>query len=254
MSGTSAKGLDESGVFIEQSGSEGRRRKFRRPATAWACGRQTNEEGATAIHLTLTATEPHRLSVISTKSDAMPNYRSINVALHSQFDIETFPEYAPQPQEYYAQRGIAGKVPPLIDEKTATCSVYIPVFPGSQFWISYSVSPPVPDDQQFLFKLFINGAHVVSWSAGRAQDWKGKTMFGLYEKECEDGKKRVEKRVLCFTPPDKKTKQWTDVIDAFDEDAYMEIRVHRAHRSKRIERDIKEFKDTEHGKRQRGIE
>ncbi|KAF2686091.1 hypothetical protein K458DRAFT_238457, partial [Lentithecium fluviatile CBS 122367] len=181
-------------------------------------------------------------------------YRSINVALHSQFDVEIIPEYRPRPQEFYTERGVEGKVPPLVDEKTPTCSVYIPVLPGSQFWIAYSISPPVPKDQQFLFKLFINGAHIVNWSTGKEQRWEGKTMFGLYERECEDGKKRIEKRVLCFTPPNKKTKQWTDVTDAFDESACMEIRVHRAHASKRVERKVEDYKDTDHGKSRRGID
>jgi len=184
----------------------------------------------------------------------MPTYRSINIELHSQFDIETFPEYRPRPQKHYAENGISGSIPRFIDEKTATCSVYVPVLPGSQFWIGYSVSPPVPEDQQFLFKLFINGAHIVSWSTGKEHSWKGKMMFGLYEREFEDGKKRIEKRVLCFTPPDRKTKKWTDVENAFDENTYMEIRVHRAHGSKRIERQVEEYKNTDHGKSRRGIE
>jgi hypothetical protein len=184
----------------------------------------------------------------------MPKYRGVNIELHSQFDIETFPEYRPRLQDHYTEQGISGKVPSFTDEKTATCSVYIPVLPGSQFWIGYSVSPPVPEDQQFLFKLFINSAHIVSWSTDKEQNWKGKTMFGLYERECGDGRKRVEKRVLCFTPPDPKTKQWNDVSDAFDEESYMEIRVYRAHASKRTERQVEEYKDTAHGKSRRGIE
>lgn len=184
----------------------------------------------------------------------MPTYRGISLELHSQFDIETIPEYRPRPQEHYAERGLSGKVPPFIDEKSATCSVYVPVLPGSQFWIGYSVAQPVPEDQQFLFKLFINGAHIVSWSTGSKHNWKGKTMFGLFEREYEDGRQRAEKRVLCFTPPNRKTKQWTDVADAFDEESYMEIRVHRAHGSKRVARQVEGYKDTAHGKNQRGIQ
>lgn len=184
----------------------------------------------------------------------MPTYRSINIELHSQFDIETFPEYRPRSPEYYAEHGVKGPIPPHVDDKTSTCNVYVPVLPGSQFWIGYSVSPPVPDDQLFLFKLFINGAHIVSWSTGKEHGWKGKTMFGLYEREYEHGRTRVEKRVLCFTPPNRKTKEWSDVADAFDTDAYMEIRIHRAHASKRFMRQVEPYKDTVHGKSRRGIE
>lgn len=193
-------------------------------------------------------------STHTTLSLAMPTYRSINLVLHSQFDVESFPEFSPRPQEHYNDRMITGTIPPFVNEKTATCSVYIPVLPGSQFWLSYAVLPPVPDDQHFLFKLFINGAHIVSWSTGKEQKWKGKTMFGLYEREEEDGRKKLEKRVLCFTPPDKKEDQWADVSDIFDEKAYMEIRVHRAHGRKRIPREAETFADTAHGINRRGIE
>jgi hypothetical protein len=178
----------------------------------------------------------------------MPTYRSINIALHSQFDVETFPEYSPLPQEHYTR-----PVPKLIDDTTSTCSVYIPVLPGSLFWIGYSVSPPVPDGHFFLFKLFINGAHIVSWSTGKDEGWKGKTMFGLYERpDDEDGNKRVEKRVLSFTSPGENG--WDDVEDAFDEKMCMEIRVHRAHGRKRIERQMEPYRETRHASNAKGID
>lgn len=184
----------------------------------------------------------------------MPTYRSINIALHSQFDVETFPEYDPLPQQHYTSRGITRTVPEAVDDATSTCSVYIPVLPGSTFWIGYSVSPPVPEGHYFLFKLYVNGAHIVSWSAGKEEGWKGKTMFGLYERaEDEDGKRRVEKRILCFTPPDKRDRVWKEVMDPFDEKMCMEIRVHRAHGRKRVERQMEEYKNTPHAKNARGI-
>jgi hypothetical protein len=177
----------------------------------------------------------------------MPTYRSINIALHSQFGIETLPEYYPPAQAHYASLGINRTAPKLVDDDTATCSVYIPVLPGSIFWIGYSVSPPVPDGHYFLFKLYVNGAHIVSWSTGKEDKWKGKTMFGLYERaEDEDGKKRVEKRMLCFGP----TK---DVTDAFDDKSCMVIKVHRAHGRKRMGRDLEEYKGTQHAKNAKGI-
>jgi hypothetical protein len=179
----------------------------------------------------------------------MPTYRSINIALHSQFGIETLPEYYPLSQAHYTSLGIACTVPKLVDDDASTCSVYIPVLPGSTFWIGYSVSPPVPDGHYFLFKLYINGTHIVSWSTGKKDGWKGKTMFGLYERaEDADGKKRFEKRMLCFTPPDPRDKMWKDVTDAFDEKMCMEIKVHRAHGRKRVEREMEEYKDTQHAK------
>jgi hypothetical protein len=185
----------------------------------------------------------------------MPIYRSINVALHSQFDLETLPEYYPLPQEHYTSRGVTQTVPKLIDDASSTCSVYIPVLPGSTFWIGYSISPPVPDGQYFLFKLYINGAHIVSWSCGGEEGWRGKTMFGFYERaEDEDGKKKVEKRVLSFTAASNEDRAWDDVRDPFDEKMCMEIKVHRAHRRKRVERDMAVYDQTRHAKNAKGIE
>ena len=184
----------------------------------------------------------------------MPIYRSINIALHSQFDIEALPEYQPASTEHYLARGITGFVPEYIDDTTSTCSVYVPVLPGSTFWIDYSVSPPVPAGHFFLFKLHINGAHIVNWSTGKEEGWKGKTMFGLFESVGEKGRKITEKRVLCFTPPDREDGKWKDVADVFDPTARIEITVHRAHGRKRIEREIQQYKDTEHATNGKGIE
>ena len=173
----------------------------------------------------------------------MPTYRSINIALHSQFDVETLPEYYPTSKDEYISRGITGFIPEFIDDITSTCSVYVPVLPGSTFWIGYSVSPPVPSGHFFFFKLYLNGAHIVSWATGKDESWQGKTMFGLYERpEDEHGKKRAEKRVLCFSPPDKEDREWRYVVDMFDEKACIEIKVHRASGRKRIEREMDEYK------------
>jgi hypothetical protein len=168
------------------------------------------------------------------------HYRSIEVGLHSQFDIETLPEYRPDPNV------ITGFTSQFVEEKTSTSSVYILALPGSTFWIAYSVSPPVPEEHFFLFKLYINGAHIVSWSTGREEGWQGKTMFGLFDSpEDEDGRKRIEKRVLCFAAKDD--------VDTFDETARIEIRVHRADGRKRVERQTEEYRNTEHAKNGGGI-
>jgi hypothetical protein len=186
----------------------------------------------------------------------MPTYRSITLQLHSQFDISTFPEYTPLPASHYASYTTqAVKKPPspplLINEKTSTCSVYIATFPGSTFWLSYSVAQPVPPDQHFLLKLFINGKHIVSWSSGKEEEWTGKTMFGLFERtDDEDGKKRIEKRALRFANEDG---EWKDMKNAFDPDTNMEIRVYRASGRKRIGWETEQYMETEHGKEPIGI-
>jgi hypothetical protein len=185
----------------------------------------------------------------------MPAYRGIDIELHSQFDVETFPEYSPRPQSYYDERGITEIAPLFVDSQTSTCSVYVAVFPGSQFWISYAITQPPADDHYLLFKLFINGIPIVNWSCGKSDGWKGKTMFGLYERrDGDEGKKRVERRVLCFATPDEEDGERKDVTNAFDPDAHMEIRIFRAHGRKRIAREFEDYATTRHAKYGRGIE
>jgi hypothetical protein len=184
----------------------------------------------------------------------MPTFCSINISLHSQFDVGTLPEYYPVSLEHYVTRDMLGTTPRPVDDASSTCSVFVPVLAGSTFWISYSVSPPVPAAHHFLFKLYINGVHIVNWSVGKKEAWRGKTMFGLYERpEDEEGKRRAEKRALCFMPPNNMEKTQDGTEDRFDERICMEIKVHRAHGRKRVERDLQEYSRTEHAKDEKGI-
>lgn len=170
----------------------------------------------------------------------MPTYRSINIALHSQFDIEMIPEYHPPPSPF-AHPSDYPAIAPHVDDATSACSVYVPALPGSQFWISYSVAPPVPEGHYFLFKLFIDGENVVSWSTGKEDAWMGKTMFGLFD---AGNGKTVEKRVLCFSAPVKEKQV---------QDGSLEIRVHRASGRKRVEREAKVYEETELAERDGGV-
>ncbi|EMD60575.1 hypothetical protein COCSADRAFT_345868 [Bipolaris sorokiniana ND90Pr] len=176
---------------------------------------------------------------------------SIDITLHSQLDIEKLPEYRPNPRD---DHGITRFMPKPFESKTSTCSVFVPALPGTAFWISYAVSPPVPDEHYFFFKLYIDGAHIVSWSTGKAEGWQGKTMFGLFESsEDAEGVKKIEKRVLCFAPPRENDRHRVGIMDVFDETACVEIRVHRAHARKRIQRQVEIYEDTLHAKEGRGI-
>lgn len=170
----------------------------------------------------------------------MPTYRSINIALHSQFDIETLPEYHPSASPF-ASTLDASVAAPSINDATSTCSVYIPALLGSQFWIAYSVSPPVPAGHYFLFKLYIDGENIVSWSTGKEHSWTGKTMFGLFDAGDD---KTIEKRALCFSAPDRNGRV---------NDGFVEIRVHRASGRKRVEREVKMYETMSHAKREGGI-
>lgn len=176
----------------------------------------------------------------------MPIYRSIKVVLHSQLDVDKLQEFFPEPRAVYAARGIHEFIPELVDEKTSTCSVYVPILPGSLFWISYSVFPPVPKGQFFVFKLSVNDTHVVTWSTGKDEGWKGKTMFGLFEDTSnKSGRVRVQKRALRFTPCTGRASADQGSIDVFDKKARIEIKVNRAHSRRRIERQVEIYGQTQ---------
>ncbi|OCL04130.1 hypothetical protein AOQ84DRAFT_367785 [Glonium stellatum] len=182
----------------------------------------------------------------------MPNYRNITIALRSQYDISAIPEFHPPESElsdtpFSSNTSHASSALKAVDNMASTVSTYIPIYPSSQFWICYEISPPVPLAAYFFFKLLINGAHVVSWSCGREDGWRGKTMFGLFETpENEEGKKFVERRSLFFG----------DVRESVGNGptGFMEIRVHRSNGRKRIARQLEEFEKTVHPKHGRGIE
>ncbi|ORX90923.1 hypothetical protein BCR34DRAFT_299306 [Clohesyomyces aquaticus] len=169
----------------------------------------------------------------------MPTHRGVSVALCSQWEAQPMAEYEPIPQDYYDNLNIPGVVPQHINEETATRCVYVLVQPRCQFWLTYSIAPPVPEEQGFLFKLYINNAPIVNWSCGKDEDWYGTTMFGLYEKD-QDGKKRYEKRMFFFTGPGNGEDTWKGVTDPFDMDACVEVRVHRTHGRMRIPRESKQ--------------
>ncbi|KAI9817643.1 MAG: hypothetical protein M1832_004647 [Thelocarpon impressellum] len=138
----------------------------------------------------------------------MPTYRSITLSLVSQYDILTIPEFPPPPSALPAAL-------------TSLVQTYIPTYPSSQFWLTYSIAGPHPPGLLYYFKLFLNGAHVISWGVGEEERFRGKTVFALFD--AGDGlwsaagrrTRLLEKRAFCFGP------------DGDDEGA-MEVRVFRA--------------------------
>lgn len=102
----------------------------------------------------------------------MPNYRSLTLSLISQYDILTIPEFAPRsiiPDPFTD----SSNFPTLVDPSADIVSVYIPTYPSSRFWLTYSVSPPFSPGLLFYFKLYINGSCVVSWGCGEEDGYKG---------------------------------------------------------------------------------
>ena len=156
----------------------------------------------------------------------MPTYRSITMSLVSQFDILTIPEFAPPttPTDPFSN------APTLVDTDHSIVSVYVPTYPSSQFWLSYSISPPHPPGLLYYFKLYLNGNLIVSWGCGDEDDYRGKTMFGLFRLHRSSGLAKgvsLERRVLCFCPDIPRP-----VPDSLSD--VMEVRVFRSKARKRI--------------------
>lgn len=165
----------------------------------------------------------------------MPTYRSITISLISQFDLFTIPEYPPPP----TSKDPFFTVPTLVSPN-GVVSVYIPTYPSSQFWISYSISPPHPPNALYFFKLFINGSCAVSWGCGKEDGYKGKTMFALYESnETRIGKPAPERRVLCFGSESGSPKSGFGDV--------MELRVYRSKGRKKTQPIVEPFRDSYHG-------
>ena len=170
----------------------------------------------------------------------MPTYRSITISLISQFDILTIPEFAPPttPNDPFSN------APTLVNPAHSLVSVYIPTYPSSQFWLAYSIAPPHPPKLLYYFKLYLNGNLVVSWGCGEDDDYRGKTMFGLFKPKRTSGLAKgaaaLERRVLCFCPDEASADYGT--LDNLND--VMEIKVFRSKARKRIEPEVKTLQST----------
>ena len=114
--------------------------------------------------------------------------------------------------------------------KSPLIEAHVPTYPNSQFWLTYRINPelllqpttlpklPQGNDRDLqvryvYFKLILpsrTGHHalgsddtnsrVVSWGVGAKEDWKGKTMFGLFRTRHDaSGKCSVDKRGFWFS-------------------------------------------------------
>ena len=161
----------------------------------------------------------------------MPTYRSITISLVSQFDIMSIPEYAPPT----APKHSTSNAPVLINPEHSLVSVYIPTYPSSQFWISYSISPPHPPKALYYFKLFLHGSCVVSWGCSEEDGYRGRTMFAMFDTgEIDKDQALLERRALSFG---------VETVNATDT-KFMEIKVYRSKGRKRIQPQVRGFRET----------
>lgn len=186
----------------------------------------------------------------------MPTFRGVSVNLESQYDIMVLPEYPPPevpllPYHEGASHTLQTKTSissfkascsPSLSHESATSpqivEIYVPLYPASQFWISYGIAPSalskaVAQTRFVYFKLIMSGRCVVSWGAGEDEQWKGKTMWGLFRGGSSNGwvgRKAVEKKGFFF--------QGGDVEQEF------EVQVFRARGRRRVSREFEERKRT----------
>lgn len=169
----------------------------------------------------------------------MPSYRSITTSLVSQFDLWHIPEFNP-PE---APKDPFTTVPTLVDTDHGVVSVYIPMYPESQFWLYYDISPPNPLKLLYYFKLYINGRHIVSWGCGAENDFQGKTMFGIFNSGQiyeNNPKSFFERRVLCFSPVGGSVQ--SKVLDSLND--VIEIKVFRSKGRKRIRPELVKYQSS----------
>lgn len=151
----------------------------------------------------------------------MPLFRGITVSIHTPFAIDGLPE-TPLPA--------LSTSTPIVEEDNKFASVFVPAHPQSLFWLSYSAESPIYESF-FVFKLFINRQHVVTWSCDEDQEWRGKVQFALFRKSEDDdihGGAGMEKRALKFG----------DIQPGHDEDRCVEVRVLRARAKSRVPRQL----------------
>ncbi|MCJ1244100.1 hypothetical protein MMC30_001298 [Trapelia coarctata] len=157
----------------------------------------------------------------------MPTYLNLTLALISQYDAMSLPEFQPpasSPNDPFNSH------PALISESQPIVSVYIPTYPCSTFWLSYTIAPPHPPKILYYFKLFINGTHIVSWGCGEKENYTGKTMFGLFRGPLGV----LERGMLSFSSEDDAGRSMSSEM--------MEVRVYRSKGRRKIEPKVEEFK------------
>lgn len=98
--------------------------------------------------------------------------------------------------------------------------MYVPRYPGSQFWIRYSCVRPRNESQirYYYFKLFLGGEPVVSWGCGEKDGWIGKTMFAPFHTGTDSEGTRLREMRGFFFPSD----------DGVGKEDWLEIRVFRS--------------------------
>ena len=159
----------------------------------------------------------------------MVKFRGIEVNVVSQLDIRKIPEFSPrQPNDPFHREG-----PRLRSEDNSVASCYIPVYPGSQIWLEYSIDAPHPPDASYFFKMIHNAQVVTSWDCTARHCYHGKLAYNLQYigDDNINGMPLVRRQAFNFSPRVRKD------VGPFDD--CIEVRVHRIKHWQRVPLDSK---------------
>ncbi|KAK0364332.1 hypothetical protein LTR94_011373 [Friedmanniomyces endolithicus] len=201
----------------------------------------------------------------------MPIARGISFSMLSQYDARALPESPLRPLDQ-ARPGALIKAGNKSldprreheagdedeDEQTRITAVTIPIYPGSQFWMSYRCPRPPPpssgrtsdtetgNDRSFqfwYFKVFAAGGGcrdvcLVSWGVGEREEWSGKTVLALFEGRSKGG---LEKRGFFFAAAGARARAGYGggscvegvLVGEEEGEAMLEVRVYRSWARKR---------------------
>ncbi len=161
----------------------------------------------------------------------MPSIGDIRIELQCQQGVSSggpIPEFAPRRPE--ADDPDGQFMPPLYDSTTRTCSVFIPVFPSAQFFLTFDTKP-VPDEPMvfYVFRFLIGKDEISTWHCGPEDGFKGCMMFALFDRSRTDvsggSGSGLEKHVFMFGDD---TRPVGDLSAPRDEDRKIEVQVFRA--------------------------
>ncbi len=157
----------------------------------------------------------------------MVKFRGIEVNVVSQFDIRKIPEFSPRKSnDPFHNDG-----PTLRSDDNSVASCYVPIYPGSQIWLEYSIDAPHPPDAAYFFKMVHNGQFVTSWDCTAKHGYHGKMAYNLQYLGNDNitGLPLVKRQAFKFSPRDRKN------VGPFDD--CIEVRVHRIEHRQRISLD-----------------
>ena len=115
----------------------------------------------------------------------MVKFRGIEINIISQLDICKLPEFKHNPSSEQIHndpfrttaKGKASSISPPPIYPTASCAV--PIYPGSQVWLEYTIDGPHPPNAAYFFKLIVNDVTVTGWDCTSKHGYHGKMMYNL---------------------------------------------------------------------------